>query len=125
MESQRREVFTKIQLALFGEFPWDRVPLINPELMFLPKRAPIDIYEFSSWSRSVIIPLLIVFAERPVCVLDKQESISEVYLPLPEASAQEKILRMIEARKVNFQELRQMASSTKDQIAQILRTRTS
>jgi squalene-hopene/tetraprenyl-beta-curcumene cyclase len=76
IESTR--VLTKIQMALFGEYPWSRIPVISPELMLLPRQAPIHIYEFSSWSRAVIIPLLIIFARKPVVELSSSEQCPEL-----------------------------------------------
>jgi len=76
VESTR--VLTKIQLALFGEYPWSWIPVINPELMLLPRQAPIHVYEFSSWSRAVIIPLLIIFDRKPVVELAPPERCPEL-----------------------------------------------
>ena len=59
-------VFTRIWLALFGEWPWDELPAILPELMFLPKWCPLNIYDFGCWARQTIVPLTIVTAYRPV-----------------------------------------------------------
>ena len=59
-------VFTKIFLAFFGQFDWQGIPVIPPELIFLPRSFYINVYEFSSWSRSVIIPLTILFAKKPL-----------------------------------------------------------
>jgi squalene-hopene/tetraprenyl-beta-curcumene cyclase len=75
---QTSRVFTKIHLALFGEYPWSGIPTINPELMLLPKQAPIHIYEFSSWSRAVIIPLLVIFDRKPVRRLPPSLRIGEL-----------------------------------------------
>jgi squalene-hopene/tetraprenyl-beta-curcumene cyclase len=72
-------VFTKIHLCLFGEYPWESIPAISPELMLLPQQAPIHIYEFSSWSRAVIVPLLIIFDHKPVCNLEENEKIPELH----------------------------------------------
>lgn len=72
-------IFTRINLALFGQFPWREIPLIQPELMLLPKGTPFNIYEFSSWSRSVIIPLLIVANERPVKDIPREEGVQELF----------------------------------------------
>jgi squalene-hopene/tetraprenyl-beta-curcumene cyclase len=63
--SQAR-VFTKIFLAMFGQFEWHGIPVIPPEIIFLPSSFYFSIYEFSSWSRSVIIPLTILFAKKPI-----------------------------------------------------------
>ena len=59
-------VFTRIWLALVGEWPWDKLPAILPELMFLPKWCPLNIYDFGCWARQTIVPLTIVTAYRPV-----------------------------------------------------------
>ncbi|MCB0327309.1 MAG: squalene--hopene cyclase [Bdellovibrionales bacterium] len=85
----KSRVFTKIHLALFGHYPWDKIPVLSPELMLLPRQAPIDLYEFSSWSRLVIIPLLIIFDHKPVCKLEAHESFHELlsYQDKPEASS--------------------------------------
>jgi len=84
-------VFTKIHLCLFGEYSWDNVPAISPELMLLPKQAPIHIYEFSSWSRSVIVPLLIIFDQKPVKKLKIEERITELKVSKPTISLTRKI----------------------------------
>jgi len=76
---QSTRVFTKIHLALFGAYPWNKIPVINPELMLLPKQAPIHLYEFSSWSRSVIVPLLIIFDRKPVVPLKPSEQVDELH----------------------------------------------
>ncbi len=78
---QSTRVFTKIHLALFGEYSWGKIPVINPELMLLPKQAPIHIYEFSSWSRSVIVPLLIIFHAKPVVPLEPHQQVRELNVP--------------------------------------------
>jgi len=62
----KSRVFTKIFLALFGEFAWFGVPSMPIELSLLPNWAYLNMYEFSSWSRATIIPLSIVMAIRPV-----------------------------------------------------------
>ncbi len=59
-------VFTKLWLALFGEYPWDGVPSMPPELVHLPSRAPLNLYDFACWARGTIAPLLIVLSRRPV-----------------------------------------------------------
>ncbi len=62
----KARVFTKVFLALFGEFSWMGVPSMPIELMLLPNWAYFNMYEFSSWSRATIIPLSVVMSERPV-----------------------------------------------------------
>lgn len=62
---QKARVFTKINLAFFGFYRWENIPIIPAELMLIPKRLPFNILEFSSWSRAVIIPLTIIFHHKP------------------------------------------------------------
>ncbi len=62
----KARIFTKLWLALFGEYPWDGAPVMPPEMMFLPHWLPLNIYDFSSWARGTIVPLLIVMELKPV-----------------------------------------------------------
>jgi squalene-hopene/tetraprenyl-beta-curcumene cyclase len=61
----RARVFTRIWLALLGALSWDTVPAMPPEMMFLPKSIPLNIYRFASWARSTIVPLLVILAQPP------------------------------------------------------------
>ncbi|WP_405983899.1 squalene--hopene cyclase [Streptomyces sp. NBC_00872] len=62
----RSRVFTRIWLALFGWWKWDDLPELPPEMIFLPKWFPLNIYDFGCWARQTIVPLTVVSAERPV-----------------------------------------------------------
>ncbi|MBZ4323427.1 squalene--hopene cyclase, partial [Streptomyces sp. SCA2-4] len=59
-------VFTRIWLALFGWWKWEDLPEMPPEIMFLPKWVPLNIYDFACWARQTIVPLTVVGAHRPV-----------------------------------------------------------
>ncbi|MEX0683137.1 MAG: squalene--hopene cyclase [Dehalococcoidia bacterium] len=72
-------VFTKIWLALFGQWDWRGVPVLPPELMFLPHWFPLNIYDFASWARATIVPMLIILSERPVCPVPDHARIEELY----------------------------------------------
>jgi squalene-hopene/tetraprenyl-beta-curcumene cyclase len=63
-------VFTKIWLALFGLWSWDDVPVLPPEIMFLPKRVPLNVYDFACWARQTIVALSIVSAHRPTTPIE-------------------------------------------------------
>ncbi len=58
-------VFTRIWLALFGEWSWEDLPVIPPELILLPKWFPLNAYSFACWARQTIVPLAIVCARQP------------------------------------------------------------
>lgn len=58
--------FTKIYLAMLGLFPWDACPVVAPELVLLPRWFYFNLYAMSAWSRTIVVPLSILYARRPV-----------------------------------------------------------
>ncbi|HEY8482692.1 MAG TPA: squalene--hopene cyclase [Spirillospora sp.] len=62
-------VFTRIWLALFGQWSWDDLPVMPPELMYLPTRVPLNVYDWACWARQTIVPLTILGSLRPVRAL--------------------------------------------------------
>jgi squalene-hopene/tetraprenyl-beta-curcumene cyclase len=79
----RAHVFTKIFLALFEQYDWRGIPVIPPEIILLPRGFHFNIYEFSSWSRSVIVPLTALFAKKPRCVLPPDRQVDELFVEPP------------------------------------------
>ena len=73
-------IFTRILLALFGEMDWKGVPCMPVELMLLPRWFYFNLYEISYWSRTVLVPLLIIFAHRPVRPAPAHAHLDELYL---------------------------------------------
>jgi squalene-hopene/tetraprenyl-beta-curcumene cyclase len=59
-------VFTRIWLALFGEWPWDKLPVMPPEMIYLPRWFPLNVYDWACWARQTIVPLTVVCSLRPV-----------------------------------------------------------
>jgi squalene-hopene/tetraprenyl-beta-curcumene cyclase len=72
-------VFTKITLALFGQYPWGGVPAMPVEIMLLPRWSYFNVWEISYWSRTVLIPLLIVMDRRPVHPVPRDAGIEELW----------------------------------------------
>jgi squalene-hopene/tetraprenyl-beta-curcumene cyclase len=72
-------VFTKIFLAVFGEFDWKAIPSIPPEINLLPYWFPVNIYNLSSWARSTIVPLSVVLQIKPLKRLHEGDGISELF----------------------------------------------
>ena len=62
---ERSRVFTRIWLALFGQWSWDRLPALPPEIILLPTWFPLNVYDFGCWARQTIVPLTVVAAHRP------------------------------------------------------------
>jgi squalene-hopene/tetraprenyl-beta-curcumene cyclase len=58
-------VFTRIWLAVVGKWDWEELPVIPPEIMFLPKQAPLNIYDFACWARQTVVALTVVMSFRP------------------------------------------------------------
>ncbi len=58
-------VFTRIWLALFGEWSWDDLPVMPPELIYLPAWFPMNVYDWACWARQTIVPLTVVCSLRP------------------------------------------------------------
>ena len=75
----RVRIFTKIWLSLFRQWEWKGTPMMPPELMFLPSWFPFNIYEFSSWARATIVPMLIILSQRPVHPIPQWAHIDELF----------------------------------------------
>jgi squalene-hopene/tetraprenyl-beta-curcumene cyclase len=76
----KTRVFTRIFLALFGQMSWTGIPLLPVELILLPPWAGFSIYEFSSWTRATVVPLMITMAHRPVCPIPPEQGVAELFL---------------------------------------------
>jgi squalene-hopene/tetraprenyl-beta-curcumene cyclase len=63
---ERARVFTHVWLALFGLWPWERVPALPAEIALLPSWFPLNVYDFACWARQTIVALAVVTAYRPV-----------------------------------------------------------
>ena len=71
--------YTRFYLALVGAVGWELVPAIPPELMLLPNWFYINIYEFSSWTRGIVIPMMILSALRPNWKLPERAQVDELF----------------------------------------------
>jgi squalene-hopene/tetraprenyl-beta-curcumene cyclase len=70
--------FTKIYLAICGQYDWWRCPAVPPEMVLLPRWLYFNLYEMSSWSRGIVVPLSIVWALRPVHPVAPEHAIDEL-----------------------------------------------
>lgn len=73
------QVFTRFFLAFFGQYPWDGVPALPPEVMLLPDRFRFSIYNMSSWARSTVVPLLILGQHRPHVEIPAELGVDELW----------------------------------------------
>ncbi len=72
-------VFTKLWLALFDQFDWDRLPAMPPWINLLPSWFPVNLYEFASWARATIVGITVVFALRPTATLPAGAGVQELW----------------------------------------------
>jgi len=76
-------VFTRIMLAQFGQIPWQAVPYLPVEIMLLPRWFPFHLSKVSYWSRTVMVPLLVLCTLKRSSRNPRQIHISELLLKLP------------------------------------------
>jgi squalene-hopene/tetraprenyl-beta-curcumene cyclase len=82
--AEKVNVFTLFALALFGQVPWSAVPVMRVEAMLLPKWAVFHIDKVSYWSRTVMVPLLVLAALRPQAKNPRNVDIKELFLTPPD-----------------------------------------
>jgi len=83
----KANVFTRILLALYGETSWANVPTVPVELILLPRWFPIHLSKMSYWARTVIVPLLVLAAKRPLARNPRGVHVAELFVPgVPAAS---------------------------------------
>lgn len=78
-------IFTRIHLALFGLIPFSACPMMPVSLIQSPPWAPIHIYEFSSWARATVVPLLVVMDQKKIRRLPS-DFLDALYLEKPSAA---------------------------------------
>jgi squalene-hopene/tetraprenyl-beta-curcumene cyclase len=71
--------FSKLYLALLGQFPWKYLPAIPVEMILLPSWAPFHIYKMSSWSRAMLVPLSVINHFKPTRILPGEKQLHELY----------------------------------------------
>jgi squalene-hopene/tetraprenyl-beta-curcumene cyclase len=81
--ASRSNVFTRMMLALFDFIPWRAVPVMPVEIMLLPKWFPFHLDKVSYWSRTVLVPLLVLQALKPRARNPKGIAIEELFLEPP------------------------------------------
>jgi squalene-hopene/tetraprenyl-beta-curcumene cyclase len=72
--------FTKIYLCFFGQYDYDAVPAIPPEIVLFPNWFWFNIYEISSWSRAILVPLSICYAKKPFKKIPDDTGVEELFV---------------------------------------------
>jgi squalene-hopene/tetraprenyl-beta-curcumene cyclase len=71
--------YSKLYLALLGQFPWEQLPTVPPEMILFPRWFFFNIHELSSWSRAMLIPLAIINHFRPTREVPAEMALHELY----------------------------------------------
>jgi len=77
--------FTRYYLALLGQLSYQQCPAIPPEIMLIPHWCPFNIYEMSSWSRTILVPMSLMWAYQPQRKLPEEKRINELFVNAPAA----------------------------------------
>ena len=81
--ASRANVFTRITLAIFAQLPWHAVPFLPVECMLLPRWFPFHLSKVSYWSRTVMVPLFVLYSFRAQARNPRQVSIRELFINDP------------------------------------------
>lgn len=92
--------FTKIYLCALGQYDYDAVPAIPPEIVLFPNWFYFNIYEISSWSRAILVPLSIAYAKKPFKKIAPEQGIGELFVGGREKANLK--LRWDHARKISW-----------------------
>ncbi|MBI3863988.1 MAG: squalene--hopene cyclase [Planctomycetia bacterium] len=72
--------FTRYYMALLGAISYDKCPAVPPEMMLIPEWCPFNIHEMSAWSRTILVPLSLLWAYRPRYDLPEEQNIRELFV---------------------------------------------
>jgi len=72
--------FSKIYLCFLGQYDYDAVPAIPPEIVLFPNWFWFNIYEISSWSRAILVPLSICYAKKPLRKIPDEMGVEELFV---------------------------------------------
>ncbi len=76
--------FTRYYLALLGVIDYAQCPAVPPELVLVPRWMPFNVYEMSAWSRTIIVPLSLLWHFKPSNDLPAEHGIRELFVDSPE-----------------------------------------
>ncbi len=76
----KANTFTKIYLCFLGQYDYDAVPAIPPEIVLFPNWFWFNIYEISSWSRAILVSLSILYAKKPFKKIPDEMHINELFV---------------------------------------------
>lgn len=81
--AKQSNVFTRFLLSLYGVMTWRSVPVMPVEIMLLPRWFPFHLTKISYWGRTVIVPLLVLQALKPLAKNRRGVTINELFRENP------------------------------------------
>lgn len=78
--AERINTFSMFYLACLGQVSWDACPAIPPEIVLLPRWFPFHMDKVAAWTRTMLLPLAICTALRPVRQINPAFDIGELFL---------------------------------------------
>ena len=76
---EKSNSYIRFYMALVGAVGWELVPSIPPEMMLLPNWFAMNIYEMSSWTRGIVIPMAILSTLRPDWRVPESAHVDELF----------------------------------------------
>ena len=76
---EKSHMFTKIMLALTGQYPWPAYFPIPVEIILLPLHFPVNFYDFSVYGRANLAPIMILADRKYVKKTKRSPSLSDLY----------------------------------------------
>jgi squalene-hopene/tetraprenyl-beta-curcumene cyclase len=76
---EKSNSYVRFYMALVGAVGWELVPSIPPEMMLLPNWFAMNIYEMSSWTRGIVIPMAILSTLRPDWRVPESAHVDELF----------------------------------------------
>jgi squalene-hopene/tetraprenyl-beta-curcumene cyclase len=77
--AQASNSFTRFYLALLGQIDYDECPSVPPELVLLPSWLNFSLAAMSAWTRTIVVPLSIISAFKPVRRLAPDQGVAELF----------------------------------------------
>ena len=75
----RMNTYAKLYLALLGQFPWKYLPSVPVEIVFFPRWFFFNIFELSSWTRAMLMPLALLNCQKPIRSLPPEKQLHELF----------------------------------------------
>ncbi len=75
----RANSFTRILLAMWGQMPWRGVPFMPVEVILLPSWFPFHLSKIAYWSRTVTVPLTILYSLKVQSANPRKIGIPELF----------------------------------------------